>query len=368
MEQASVFFTDLRVRGNQSLPHKLLKLIDKAGMGQIDFKEKYAAVKIHFGELGNLAYLRPNYARTVVEYIKKRGGKPFLTDCATLYVGSRKNALDHLETAYINGYSPFSAGCHILIADGLKGDDDVCVPVPGGEYVKEAKIGRAIMDADIIISLNHFKAHELTGIGGAVKNLGMGCGSRGGKLEMHASGKPRVIAEACIGCGVCQTHCAHGAVSVTEGKAAIRADLCAGCGRCISGCPKDAVVSPDDESFELTSKKIAEYTKAVLNGRPAFHINFVMDVSPFCDCYSQNDSPIVQDVGMFASFDPVALDTACADACNRLPVMPGSRLASAKKQTGDHFTDNHPGTDWRISLAHAAKLRLGCRDYRLIEV
>ena len=178
---ADVYFTDMHtVPMGDSLQTKLRKLMLKAGIGTIDFKDKFVAVKLHFGEPGNLAFLRANYARTVCDLVKELGGKPFVTDCNTLYVGGRKNALDHLETAYQNGYNPFATGVHTLIADGLKGTDDVEVPVPGGEYVKVAKIGRAVMDADIVISLNHFKGHECTGFGGAIKNIGMGCGSRAG--------------------------------------------------------------------------------------------------------------------------------------------------------------------------------------------
>ena len=182
-------------------------------------KKKYVAIKIHFGEPGNLSYLRPNYAKTVADIVKDLGGKPFLTDCNTLYVGGRKkNALDHIDTAYLNGFSPFSTGCHVIIADGLKGTDEVLVPVSGGKYVKEAKIGRAVMDADVFISLTHFKGHEITGFGGALKNIGMGCGSRAGKMEMHSAGKPYVIQEQCVGCRVCAKSCAHDAISFTDKK------------------------------------------------------------------------------------------------------------------------------------------------------
>ena len=192
MEQAKVYFTDFRCHPGLNQQQKLEKLLTAAGMGNIDFEGKIVAIKLHFGELGNLAYLRPNYAKTVADFIKARGGRPFLTDCNTLYVGSRKNALEHMDAAYINGFSPFSTGCHVIIADGLRGGDDVEVPVVGGEYVKNAKIGRALMDADIIISLTHFKGHEQAGFGGTLKNLGMGGGSRAGKMEMHAQGKPSV--------------------------------------------------------------------------------------------------------------------------------------------------------------------------------
>src|SRR5690554_6927126 len=238
MGKSKVYFTTMHATLKENLQQKLYRLIKTAGVEQIDFKNKYTAIKIHFGEPGNLAYLRPNYARTVVDIVKELNGKPFLTDCNTLYVGGRKNALDHIESAYMNGFSPFSTGCHILIGDGLKGTDEALVPVDGGTYVKEAKIGRAIMDADIIISLSHFKCHEATGIGGALKNIGMGCGSRAGKMEMHSSGKPYIKEEKCISCGMCVKNCAHDAISITS-SAVIDQNICVGCGRCIGICPQD---------------------------------------------------------------------------------------------------------------------------------
>ena len=368
MEHSKVYFTNLRTKLNEGLPKKLQKLIKAAGIEQIDFKNKYTAIKIHFGEPGNIAYLRPNYAAAVVEVVKSLGGKVFLTDCNTLYVGGRKNALDHLDSAYTNGYSPFSTGCHVIIADGLKGTDEAYVPVEGGEYVKEAKIGQAVMDADIIISLNHFKGHECTGFGGALKNLGMGCGSRAGKMERHSAGKPTVDQQLCVGCGSCVKICAHEGVTVTDKKAFIDHSKCVGCGRCIGVCPMDAVAAAQDESFEILNKKIAEYTWAVVHGRPNFHINLVIDVSPYCDCHAENDVPIVPDVGMFASFDPVALDVACADAVNRQPVTPGSILAEREHCHHDHFTDVTPETNWRSCVEHAQKLGVGSCSYELIEV
>ncbi|CCY82689.1 uncharacterized Fe-S center protein [Clostridium sp. CAG:149] len=231
MTPSNVYFTTFRTTFHENLLQKLERLVKRAGMlDQIDFSNKYAAIKIHFGEPGNLAYLRPNYSRVLVDLIKKNGGKPFLTDCNTLYVGGRKNALDHLDSAYMNGYNPFATGCHVLIADGLKGTDDILVPVDG-EYVKEAKIGRAIMDADIFISLNHFKGHESTGFGGALKNIGMGCGSRAGKMEMHNATSPFILQDQCIGCHACERDCAHGAISFPEKKAFIDESKCVGCGQ-----------------------------------------------------------------------------------------------------------------------------------------
>lgn len=367
MEKSKVYYTTMKASFRENLPQKLKRLIKTAGIGEIDFENKYAAIKMHFGEPGNLAFLRPNYAAVVVDMVKELGGKPFLTDCNTLYVGGRKNALDHLESAYKNGFSPFSTGCHVIIADGLKGTDEELVPIDG-EYVKEAKIGRAVMDADVFITLNHFKGHESTGFGGALKNIGMGCGSRAGKMEMHSAGKPFVNQEDCIGCYNCVKICAHDAPVITSGKASIDHDKCVGCGRCIGVCPKDAVCAASDESNDILNKKIAEYSLAVVKERPHFHISLVIDVSPNCDCHAENDIPIVPDVGMFASFDPVALDRACADAVNRQPIIAGSQLDQMPHVHHDHFIDSAPTTNWKVCLEHAEKIGLGTQEYELIEI
>ena len=219
MEKSKVYFTNLRTSFDSNLLQKLRKLILAAGMDSIDFKNKYAAIKLHFGEPGNLAFLRPNYAKVVADVVKELGGKPFLTDCNTLYVGGRKNALDHLDSAMQNGFHPLTTGCQILIGDGLKGTDETLVPIDG-DYVKEAKIGTAIMDADVFISLTHFKGHEATGFGGTLKNIGMGCGSRAGKMEMHSAGKPHVNQDRCVGCGSCQKNCRPAAEVHTAGRGA----------------------------------------------------------------------------------------------------------------------------------------------------
>ena len=190
-EKSKVYFTDFRTPAyGDSVLKKLQKMIRRAGIADLDLDGKFVAIKMHFGEHGNISFLRPNWARAVVDVVRELGGKPFLTDCNTMYPGYRKNALEHLYCAWENGFTPLAAGCPIIIGDGLKGTDDVEVEVKGGEYVKAAKIGRAIMDADVFISLTHFKGHEMTGFGGTIKNIGMGCGSRAGKKEQHSSGKP----------------------------------------------------------------------------------------------------------------------------------------------------------------------------------
>ena len=367
---SKVYFADLRADVHENLQQKLTRLMKTAGMGDIDFQDKFVAIKLHFGEPGNLAFLRPNWARTVADFVKERGGKPFLTDCNTLYVGGRKNALDHMDSAMLNGFNPMTTGCQIIIGDGLKGSDEVEVPVVGGEYVKNAKIGRAVMDADVFISLTHFKGHEEAGFGGCLKNIGMGCGSRAGKMEQHNAGKPHVAQKHCIGCGQCRKICAHGAPIITDGKAHIDHDKCVGCGRCIAVCPKDAVRIDWDESTTNLNCKIAEYTKAVVDGRPCFHISLVIDVSPNCDCRSENDMAIVPNVGMFASFDPVALDMACVDAVNAQTPLRGSAAddAHAKAHVHDHFQRLHPDTNWRSCLEHGEKIGIGTREYELIKI
>ena len=367
---SKVYFADLRADVHENLQQKLTRLMKTAGMGDIDFQDKFVAIKLHFGEPGNLAFLRPNWARTVADFVKERGGKPFLTDCNTLYVGGRKNALDHMDSAMLNGFNPMTTGCQIIIGDGLKGSDEVEVPVVGGEYVKNAKIGRAVMDADVFISLTHFKGHEEAGFGGCLKNIGMGCGSRAGKMEQHNAGKPHVAQKHCIGCGQCRKICAHGAPIIENGKAHINHDKCVGCGRCIAVCPKDAVRIDWDETTTNLNCKIAEYTKAVVDGRPCFHISLVIDVSPNCDCHAENDMAIVPNVGMFASFDPVALDMACVDAVNAQTPLRGSAAddAHAKAHVHDHFQRLHPDTNWRSCLEHGEKIGIGTREYELIKI
>ena len=376
MNQSNVYFTDFHtIAFGDSLPTKLKKLIKKAGIENLDLDGKFVAIKMHFGELGNISYLRPNYARAVVDVVKELGGKPFLTDCNTMYPGSRKNALEHMECAWENGFTPLTVGCPIIIGDGLKGTDDVDVPVEGGEYVKAAKIGRAVMDADVFISLTHFKGHESTGFGGAIKNIGMGCGSRAGKTEQHSSGKPHITPELCRGCRKCQKECANNGLIFNEDtrKMEVNLDGCVGCGRCLGACNFDAIAFNDNAANALLNCRMAEYTKAVIDGRPNFHISLIVDVSPNCDCHGENDIPILPNIGMFASFDPLALDQACVDACLAAAPMPGSQLARnmAKKDFvdhHDHFRNSTPESEWKSCLEHAEKIGLGSREYTLIKM
>jgi len=375
---AKVYFTDLKV-ANQSLPDKMERLVRAAGIESLDCKDKFTAVKIHFGEPGNVAYIRHNYALRMTEILRSLGARVFYTDSGTLYSGRRANALYDLTAAYENGYNPLSVGAHVVIADGLKGTE--YRELPGAtELCRTCKIGTAVAEADVIVSMTHFKGHEMTGFGGALKNLGMGAASRGGKLDLHSTSKPRIDRDHCTGCRQCVKDCNYGAVTLdAQKRATIDYDKCVGCGQCIAVCRFGAALPVMNAATDTMNRKIAEYTLAVLRDKPHFHVSFIMDVSPECDCWGHNDVPIVPNIGIAASFDPVALDQACADLVTAAPVMAGSRADTHAHDHGgvhvhedlvgvDKFDRVHPDTDWRTGLDHAEKIGLGTRKYELVRI
>ena len=373
MASSQVFFTNLRTTPTSNLLDKMERLVRRAGIAGIDFENRFAAIKIHFGEPGNMAYLRPQYAARMAGLLRSLGAKPFLTDANTLYSGRRANAVDHLQSAMENGYNPISAQCQVIIADGLKGIDYREIEIDG-EYCKAPKIGAAVADADIVISMTHFKGHEQTGFGGTLKNLGMGCASVGGKLELHCAAQPVVKTENCRGCNICVKHCAHDAIHLNpERKAEIDYSKCVGCGQCIALCQYDSASMGANDTSERLNYKIAEYTKAVLKDKPNFHVSFIMNVSPECDCWNHNDAAVVPDLGIAASFDPVALDKACADLVIHAPALQTvNRLTESRPhehlEDTDKFRLMHPDTDWLAGLTHAEKIGIGNMQYELIEV
>lgn len=373
MASSQVFFTNLRTTPTSNLLDKMERLVRRAGIAGIDFENRFAAIKIHFGEPGNMAYLRPQYAARMAGLLRSLGAKPFLTDANTLYSGRRANAVDHLQSAMENGYNPISAQCQVIIADGLKGIDYREIEIDG-EYCKAPKIGAAVADADIVISMTHFKGHEQTGFGGTLKNLGMGCASVGGKLELHCAAQPVVKTENCRGCNICVKHCAHDAIHLNpERKAEIDYSKYVGCGQCIALCQYDSASMGANDTSERLNYKIAEYTKAVLKDKPNFHVSFIMNVSPECDCWNHNDAAVVPDLGIAASFDPVALDKACADLVIHAPALQTvNRLTESRPhehlEDTDKFRLMHPDTDWLAGLTHAEKIGIGNMQYELIEV
>jgi len=364
---SQVFYTNLRVKQGQSLLSKLETLISRAGILDGIAPRDLVAVKMHFGERGNLAYIRPQYIRRVVEQIKQKGGRPFLTDANTLYVGSRANAVDHLETAIENGFDYAVVGAPLVIADGLNGKDYVTVPV-NLKHFQEVKIGSAAVHADALIAVTHFKGHEATGFGGTLKNLGMGLGSRAGKQQQHSDVLPEINQERCRACARCAKWCPAGAI-VLERKARIQAEVCIGCGECTVTCPHRAIAINWKTEADVLQEKIVEYTAGVLKGKEgkAGFLTFVTNVSPLCDCCGWNDVPIVGDVGILASTDPVAIDQAAVDLVSQAPGNPHSELGP-RHQEADKFRVLYPQIDWNVQLAYGEEVGLGSRKYELIEI
>ncbi|MCL2294959.1 MAG: DUF362 domain-containing protein [Spirochaetes bacterium] len=371
---SDVYFIDMRAKSGNNIFDKIKNLILSAGFNNLDLDKKFTALKIHFGEPGNYSYVRPVFVSIISKLVKTQGGIPFLTDTNTMYTGQRANAADHLETAEKHGFLSVVTGCPVIIADGLRGTEYKNVEI-NLKYCKSAKIGAVIADSDVIISINHFKGHDMTGFGGALKNIGMGCGSRAGKREMHSDALPAIDKAKCNSCGRCVEACAAKAMELvatntqSDPKAHIIGEICTGCGQCIAVCNNKAVRIGRNKDVNIVINKIAEYSYAVLKDKKHFHITFIMDVSPNCDCWSHNDAPIVPNIGVLASFDPVAIDLAAVDLVNAAPGISGSLLDKAGCKPGeDKFLALYPKSDWRAGIEYAASLGLGNCKYKLIKV
>ena len=367
---ADVFFADLRAKHKENLLDKVEKLFIRAKMNELIAPKDLVALKVHFGERGNTGFIRPQFIRRLVNQVKSLGGKPFLTDANTLYAGSRNNAVDHLQTALENGFGYAVVDAPLIIADGLNGKDYVNVAVNKKRCAK-VKISSTVYHADALLTISHFKGHELVGFGGTLKNLGMGIGSRGGKQVMHSDVLPEVNEEKCRGCAKCEEWCPARAIAVepAKGKAQIDARLCLGCGECTITCPHRAIAVSWKTEPHVIQEKIVEYAFGALKNKQgkAGFFNFVMNVSPECDCAGWTDASIVRDIGILASLDPVALDQACVDLVNRERGLPGSRL-EGREDTVDKFGAIWPKADWARQLAYAEEIGLGTRAYNLVKI
>jgi hypothetical protein len=365
-----VYFIDLRVRQEQNLFDKLELLLNTGGLKDLIGNQALVALKLHFGEQGNLSYIHPRLVRCVVDLVKACGGQPFLTDTNSLYVGTRSDAVRHLHTAHKNGFGLCMQDAPLIIADGLRGADAVKVEINQQHY-KTVDLAMQICQADAMVCLTHFKAHELTGIGGAIKNVGMGLAARSGKLSIHSTVIP-YVAKNCISCGTCIQYCPSGAISLSgpEGRATMNNELCIGCGQCLISCPEGHIHVRWDESVQNVQEKICEYAYGLLKVKklPAIFINFITQVTPECDCYSHSDAAIVPDIGILASLDVVAIDQASADLVNRAPGLQGTALKGAYKPGGDKFRSLYPKIDWAIQLDYGEKIGLGTRGYELLKL
>jgi uncharacterized Fe-S center protein len=363
MMNSKVFFADTRTGNRENLFSKLERLLENGGLGDL------TAVKIHFGEKGGHAYIRPPFLRRIVDCVKALGGRPFLTDSCTLYPGERKEAVSALSCGIENGFAYAVVGVPLVMCDGLRGHSARRVEIRG-EVLKSVDIALGILEADALIAVSHFKCHELTGFGGALKNLGMGCSSREGKLEQHSSVAPEVAEAYCTACAACLRACVHDAIRFIEGKARIIPEKCAGCGRCITVCEEKAIKIQWNEAPAQVMKKMAEYAKGAVQGKAgkALFVNFVTQVSPACDCYGHSDAPIVPDQGILVSSDPVAVDQACADMVVAAQALPGSALTKNRCPGEDKFRGLYPEIEWEVTLEHAEKLGLGKRGYDLVRL
>ena len=364
---STVYITDFKATSRENLPEKLVRLLEQSGIDGVLNKEDLTAVKLHFGEKGNTAFIRPPYIRSIVKAIRKRGAIPFLTDANTLYAGARSDTPTHIKTAVENGFS-FSSmdGAPVIIADGLRGTSDDVIEI-NQQHCKQVYIGSEIVSADALISVAHFKGHELSGFGGTLKNLGMGCASRRGKLDQHSTVSPKVKRKTCIGCGECAAHCPANAITLEEKKASIDPETCIGCGECIIRCPTASVNIRWNQTIPVFLEKMMEYTLGVLKNKQgkALFVNFISDISPACDCLPYNDAPIVRDIGIAASTDPIALDQASADLVNAEAALPGCCLTCNTLPGEDKFKGLYPNVPWELQLAYGEKIGLGRREYTL---
>jgi uncharacterized Fe-S center protein len=367
---SQVYFVGTRMGSKkEGLVKKFGKLIDRVGLDFVAPKS-LCAIKLTVGELGNTAYLRPQYAAAVVERVKARGGKPFITDSNCLYHGSRNNAVDHLTNAYLHGFSYATVGAPVIIADGLT-SRDYCEVTVNLKHFKTVKYGSVAHHADSLICLSHFKGHLAAGFGGAIKNLGMGLGSRSMKQRMHASVRPEFTKIVkCTGCGECFRVCEFDAIRIVEKKARFDYEKCSGCGECIVTCPEGCLKILWNESPAGVGEKMVETCAAILKKKKdrALFFNFLIDITPDCDCFPWNDHPFAPNIGILASTDPIAIDQASADLVTEAGVLPASDLDGKAGKGQDKFRALRPNVDWTIHLKYGEEIGLGSTRYERIDI
>lgn len=360
---SEVYFLDYAKGGN--VLQGMKELFTRSAIARVIPEQGSVAVKLHMGELGNVTYIRPIFARRVADLIKMERGRPFITDTTALYPGGRNTPEKYLATAASNGFVEETIGAPIVIAD--EGNKGVAVSIESpveGCQLKEVRVASKIYHADGLVVLSHFKGHMQTGFGGAIKNLGMGCVTSDSKGALHAANTPVLDESKCDGCGICVEVCERGALSLVDGKARRNLKLCLGCSACLLACPSGALywLPGSNESLQVYISHAAWAVLKNFRGRSGF-INLVQDVTPHCDCAAPSGRPIVQDVGILASLDPVAIDKASLDLVDRSPLMQSPPPATPPDLLGKLH-----GTDSLVQLRTAERLGLGSLDYRLITI
>lgn len=364
-EPATVWFAPVRSVKKESLVKRAGNLLRLAGLKDAVAEGDLVAIKLHFGEEGNTGFVHPVFVREVVRQVRRAGGKPFLTDSNTLYRGKRANAVDHLTCAVRNGFAFATVNAPIVIADGLDGKDGVDVPISGFSHFESVRIGAAAAHADAMVVVSHVKGHEATGFGGAIKNVGMGLGTRAAKQRMHSDLKPEVTAEKCTACGRCVRSCPVDAIALVDRVAVIDHAVCYGCGECVAACPYGAIGIQWKTDPTSIQEKIVEHCAGALADKKGkvIYLSFVTNVSPDCDCWSFTDAPVVADIGVLASTDLVAIDQAAYDLVASAAGLPGSR-GEGLAGGADKFREI-TGIDGTVALAYAQRHGLGSRAYTL---
>lgn len=366
-----VYFASAHVeKPEKSLVVQTSNLFERVGGKRIIKKDDLVAIKLSFSELGNISFLRPIFIRQIVDKVKECGAKPFLTDSNTLYTGGRSNSVDHINTAIRNGFSYEVVGAPIIIADGLRGKGFVNIEINLKNF-RVAKIGSEILHADDIVVASHIHGHGSTGMAGTFKNIGMGFASRSGKQAMHCQDEaPKVSKKSCVGCGECTVWCPVKAIRLKDRKASIDARICIRCGECTATCRHRAIAIRWHDASGNIQERIVEYAYAVLKDKmdKVIFYNFLIDICPGCLCMRHSDIPIVSDIGVLASLDPVALEQATFDLINRQQGIKSSRLKKNLARGRDKFRDIYPEVDSRRMMKYAEEIGLGRRSYKLIRI
>lgn len=311
------------------------------------------AVKTHFGESQKQGYARPLYLKMLGENIKSLGGFPFLTETSTLYKGNRSDAIRHIAHANSQGFDYISTGMPIIMADGLFGDDEYVAPIKGKAYTA-VHIAALFAKCNALVMVSHFTGHLAAGFGATLKNLGMGCASRKGKMEQHSTAKPKIIKKECTGCGTCTRWCPQNAIALIDGLAVINSKKCIGCGECLAMCRFDAVKFNWGATHEDLQKKVVEHAMGVCSLFPGkcLFVNVLTRISKDCDCVGHTFEKISPDIGILASRDPVALDAAS--------------LHLVEKRAGKTLAQLAYDIPYRFQLNYAKELEFGNQDYELV--
>jgi uncharacterized Fe-S center protein len=354
--KSTVYFAAVKdAEDIQGVNDQLKKLLEKSKVLDIIRKKDKVGIKMHFGEAGNTGYVRPAHVRVVCDEVARKGATATLADANTLYRGRRLHAKDHLALAHEHGFTKKAVGIDVVIPDDKKKTDITEIQIDQ-KLIKTSKVARLFIDCEAIVSVAHFKGHALTGFGGAIKNIGMGCATREGKLAQHCDAAPVFRSERCTGCGECEVVCPAEAISIENDKAVLDRTKCIGCASCVAVCP-NMTIFIDTEAGDAVQEKMAEYALAVLRDKKekACFLNFALRINRECDCWSRKNPRIAPDVGIFSSLDPVAIDKASFDLVNQ---------ASGE----DIFKKTHPKEDGLKQLRYAQEIGLGSMDYDLINV